>query len=382
MEPFYGSAEGLYWVHGGCEDPTDPWRSTPYPFPAVPHEEPVARVAEGLRRQGLQPYSLPQAVDSRVGGRCVLCRTCDSYPCLLDAKGEADVSAMRPALQSPTVRLLTNADVRTVVTTADGSEVTHLQVIRGGRPLRIRAGRYAACAGAVNTAALLLRSRAGNPDGVANSSDQLGRNYMAHVCTFVVGVRPGREHHLVFEKTIGINDWYHAGPSNEFPLGNVQALGKLQGATIKGARKWVPLALLEWMTRRSIDFFAETEDLPRADNRVTVDGTDRVHLAWQPTNLDAHHELVRRLGRAVRRCGYPLLFTQQLGIEATSHQCGTARMGDDPATSVVDRNCRAHDVANLWILDASVFCSSAAVNPALTIAANAMRVAATGVLTA
>jgi choline dehydrogenase-like flavoprotein len=382
MEPFYCRAEQLYWVHGGDGDPTDPWRSAPYPFAPVPHDPAIARVAEGLRRQGLNPFPLPQAVDSRLGGRCVLCRTCDSYPCLLDAKGDADVAAMRPALQSSTVRLMPGANVQSVVTTDEGSAVSHLQVARAGRSVRVGAQRYVICAGAVNTAALLLRSRLHDPHGVANSSDQIGRNYMAHVSTFVVAVRPGREHHIVFEKTLGVNDWYHAGPTNEYPLGNVQGLGKLQGATVKAARRWVPLDVLEWMTRRSIDFFVETEDLPLPGNRVRVDEAGRVHLAWVATNLGPHRELVRRTCRALRKCGYPLIFTQQLGIEAPSHQCGTVRMGNDPATSVVDRDGRSHDVENLWIVDASLFPSSGAVNPALTVAATALRIAATGSLAA
>jgi choline dehydrogenase-like flavoprotein len=382
LEPFYCQAEKLYWVHGSDEDPTDPWRSKPYPFSALAHEPPIARVADGLRRQGLRPYSLPQAVDWRADGRCVLCRTCDSYPCMVDAKGEADVCAMRPALASPSVRLLTRADVRQVETVPDGSAVTRLSVVRDGRPVSVTASKFVLAAGAVNTAALLLRSRgSGRAGGVANGSDMVGRNYMAHVCTFLVGVRPGREHHLVFQKTLGVNDYYQAGPTNQYPLGNVQSLGKLQGPTINAARRYVPLDVLEWMTRRSVDFFVETEDLPRPDSRVWLDDQGGVHLQWEQTNVEPHRELVRRMGRALRRCGYPLIFTQPLGVEATSHQCGTARMGDDPAHSVVDRDCRAHDVSNLWIVDASVFPSSAAVNPALTIAANVMRVAAAGALT-
>jgi choline dehydrogenase-like flavoprotein len=373
LEPFYGEAERLYWVHGDGGDPTEPRRSTPYPFPPLEHEPPIAGVADGLRRQGLHPFSLPQAVDWRSGGRCVLCRTCDAYPCMVDAKGDADICAMRPALQSPTVDLLTGADVRAVELGADG-KVARLRVRRGGSDVEVCAARYVLAAGAVNTAALLLRS------GVANSSDQVGRNYMAHTCSFVVGVRPGRDPHLTFSKTLGLNDWYHAGPDNPHPLGNVQGLGKLQGPTIKPARRWVPLAVLEALTRRSVDFFVETEDLPLSSNRVVLDGS-RVRLLWRPTNVGPHAELVRRMSRALRRCGYPLIFTQRLGIEATSHQCGTARMGEDPATSVVDPRCRAHDVENLWIVDSSVFPSSAAVNPALTIAANALRVAALGDLT-
>jgi choline dehydrogenase-like flavoprotein len=373
IEPWYCAAERLYWVHSDGEDPTEPWRSEPFPFPAVPHEPPIARLAERFRDQGLRPFGLPQAVDWREGGRCVLCRTCDSYSCLVDAKGDADVCAMRPALESPDVRLLTNTEVLSIETADAGSRVTHLRARHGVRDVEIRAQRYVVAAGAVNGAALLLRSAR---EGVANSSGQVGRNYMAHVSSFVVGARPGREHHIQFQKTLGVNDWYHAGSDSPYPLGNVQGLGKLQGITIKAARRWVPLGLLEWITRRSVDFFVESEDLPQAGSRVELDQAGRIHLHWRPTNQGAHDELVKRTARALRGAGYPFIFKQQLGVEATSHQCGTARMGTDPATSVVDPTLRAHDVGNLWIVDASVFPSSAAVNPALTIAALALRAAA------
>ena len=204
---------------------------------------------------------------------------------------------------------------------------------------------------------------------------------MAHPTTFVVGVRPGRDNRIVYQKTLGINDWYNSGPTNEFPLGNVQALGKLYGWTIKSQRKLIPHGVLEWMTQRSVDFLAESEDLPRPDSRVTVDEAGRIHLGWIPTNLESHQELVRRTARAIRRCGYPVIFTQRLPWSATSHQCGTVTMGEDARTSVLTKNCKAHDVENLWVLDTSVFPSSAAVNPALTVAANVLRVAEQGELT-
>jgi choline dehydrogenase-like flavoprotein len=209
----------------------------------------------------------------------------------------------------------------------------------------------------------------------------VGRNYMAHLSSFVVGMRLGREPELVFEKTLGISDWYFAGPENEHPLGNVQSLGKLYGRTIKPKRRAIPLALLDWCTRRSVDFFAQSEDLPRSENRVELDHRGRIRLMWSPTNRESHRELVRRTARMLRGAGYPFVFTQQLGIEATSHQCGTARMGADPSSSVVDANGRAHDVGNLWIVDSSVFPCSGAVNPALTVAANALRIASLGDLT-
>jgi choline dehydrogenase-like flavoprotein len=185
---------------------------------------------------------------------------------------------------------------------------------------------------------------------------------------------------MVFTKTLGVNDWYHAGDDRPYPLGNDQGLGKLHGITIKAARRWVPRGLLDWITKRSMDFFVESEDLPLPDNRVTVDDQGQVHLTWRPTNTNAHRELVRRFSRALRRAGYPFTFTQRLGTEATSHQCGTARMGDDPASSVVDASCKSHDVDHLRIVDASVFPSSAAVNPALTIAAITLKVADEGQL--
>ncbi len=379
LEPFYGEAESLFLVHGDGADPTEPRRSTAFPYEPIPHEAPIEKLAERLRGQGIRPYHLPQALDRRAGGDCVLCRTCDAYICMLDAKGDADVCAMRPAIESPDVRLMTRTAVDRVLT--EGGAVSSLAANRDGRRIKVKAGRYVLAAGAMNTAALLLASDPGGP-GVANSSDQLGRNYMAHTCTFVAGVRPGRDPHFVYHKTMGISDWYEAGPGTPFPLGNIQSLGKLTGTTIKAARPWAPTAILDWFTRRSVDFFAQTEDVPLPENRVAIepDGTRRLH--WRPTNLGPHAELVKRASTALRKAGYPLVFTEQLGIEATSHQSGTARMGTDPSTSVVDPGCRAHDLDNLWILDSSVFCSSGAMNPALTVAANAMRVVDSGALTA
>jgi choline dehydrogenase-like flavoprotein len=375
LEPFYGRAETLYWVHGGEGDPTEPWRSTPFPHPPVPHDAAIAKLADGFSRQGLRPYSLPQALDWRAGGRCVLCGTCDSYSCLVDAKGDADVCAMRPALEHETVKLMTNADVRRIITNAAGDAVEGLELIRGGSRVNVRAGRYVLAAGAVNSAALLLRSR---PDGVANQSDQVGRNYMGHPTTFIIGSRPGRDLGIVFEKTVGLNDWYAAGPENPYPLGNIQSLGKLYGETIKAARPWAPTGLLSAICRRSVDFLAQSEDLPLASNRVEVEANGQIRLRWRPTSLKPHLELVEKARKALRRAGFPFVFTQSLGIAATSHQCGTARMGEDASSSVVDPTGRCHGVENLWIADSSVFPASAAVNPALTIAALALRTAERG----
>jgi choline dehydrogenase-like flavoprotein len=385
LEPFYAQAEHMFWVHSNKgEDPTDPWRSTDYPFPGIPHEGAVARLVESAKKQGLHPFSAPQAVDWRPGGRCVLSYTCDSFNCMRDAKGDADVAAVRPALSaaSKNVRLLTNAEVTRLETDATGREVTAAHIKHDGRRIQVRANKFVVACGAVNTAALLLRSSSqAHPRGLANSSDQVGRNYMAHVTTFFLAIDPRRKNEAVYQKTIGINDWYTAGPTNEYPLGNVQGLGKLRGPQAKMGQQRVPMPILDAVTQYTLDLFIQSEDLPLAENRVYLNSSNQICLTRRETNRDAHRELIKRMKKVVRKAGFPVVLTRSLGVEATSHQCGTARMGDDPATSVVDANLRAHDVDNLWIADSSPFPSSAAVNPAITVAALALRLGQSGALT-
>jgi choline dehydrogenase-like flavoprotein len=386
LEPFYGQAEQMYWVHANKgEDPTDPWRSTDYPFPGLAHEGATARLAESAKQQGLHPFSAPQALDRRPGGRCVLCYTCDSFACMVDAKGDADVAAVRPALNadSKNVRLLTNAEVTRLDTDAAGRRVTDAQILHHGRRIRVRAKRFVVACGAINTAALLLRSASStHPGGLANSSDQVGRNYMTHVTTFFLAIDPRRKNEAVYQKTIGINDWYTAGHTNRYPLGNIQGLGKLRGPQAKLGKPWVPLPILDEVTKYTLDLFIQSEDLPLPENRVTLNSNGQITLARRETNLATHHELIRRMKKMLHSAGFPITLTRSLGIEATSHQCGTARMGDDPATSVVGADLRAHDLENLWITDSSTFPSSAAVNPAITVAALSLRLGQSGALTA
>ena len=386
LEPFYGEAEHMFWVHSNKgEDPTDPWRSTDYPFPGVPHEGAMARLVASARKQGLHPFSAPQALDRHPGGGCVLCYTCDSFACMVDAKGDADVAAVRPALRdgAGNIQLLTNAEVARLDTDAGGRSVTAARVQHRGRPIQVRAKRFVLACGAVNTAALLLRSASDvHPRGLANASDQVGRNYMAHVTTFFLAIDPRRKNEAVYQKTIGINDWYTAGPTNKYPLGNVQGLGKLRGPQAKMGQPRVPMAILDEVTKYTLDLFIQSEDLPLPENRVTLSSTGQVTISRRETNLPAHHMLIANMKTVVRKAGFPVVLTRSLGVEATSHQCGTAVMGDDPASSVVDADLRAHDVGNLWIADTSTFPSSAAVNPAITAAALALRLGRSGALTA
>jgi len=370
MEPFYADAEDLYAVHGTPgEDPTEPPRSRTYPYPALEHEPSIEAFAAALQSQGLHPFHMPAGVDRRDGGACIRCRTCDGFPCKLDAKSDADVRAVRPALTSDNVQLLTRTYAERLETAPDGS-IREARLIRDGEPVRLRAHRFAVACGAANSAALLLRSE------IANSSGLLGRNYMVHNSTFLMAVDPRRRNPVMFQKTLGLNDWYLPSADTPLPLGNVQMLGKLQAPMLKAARRWLPRPVASAIASRSVDMYLTTEDLPRAENRVVARPGGGISVHWTPNNLEPHRELVRRVTRAVRRAGYPIVLTERMDIATNSHMCGTAVMGDDRHASVLDPGCRSHDVPNLWVVDSSCFPSSAALNPALTIAANALRVAA------
>ncbi len=378
LEPFYCQAEALYKVHGNAgQDPTDPWRSKPYPWPGLKHDPALLPLEAAMRHAGLSPFVMPAAVDYGTDRACVLCSTCDGYPCLLEAKADAEISALRPALQKG-ARLLVGTKIDALSTSDDGKRVTEACGTKDGKPVRIVARRVALACGAVNSAALLLRSRnAQHPNGLGNRSDQLGRNYMVHNSTFMIAVDPRRSNDVKFQKTLAINDWYTAGRSNTFPLGNVQMLGKIREPMISPMRPWIPKMLSRYITAHSVDLYLTSEDIPTPDNRIEYDAErDAIKVHWTPNNLSAHAQLVERTSEMMKKAGYPFVLTERMGIGTNSHQCGTAVMGNDPANSVVDANCKMHDLDNVWIVDSASFPSSAAVNPALTIAANALRVAA------
>ncbi|MGI9252630.1 MAG: GMC oxidoreductase, partial [Thermomicrobiales bacterium] len=330
--------------------------------------------------QGLHPAPLPIGLDWRPGGRCIRCQTCDAFPCQFDAKGEADVCAVRPAIESPTVDLWTRAFARRILTDDSGRRVTGVEVDRNGEIVRVSADVVVLSAGAVNSAATLLRSANDrHPNGLANSSGQVGRNYMVHTNSVLVAVDPRRVNPTVFQKTITINDWYHGDPSREFrwPMGNLQPVGKLQAAMLAGtAPKWTPKAVLGEIARHSVDWWVMSEDLPDPANRVTLAPDGAIQVAWRPNNLAAHQALMANAKGALRQAGYPVLLDQLMGIGTNSHQCGTIRMGGDPEQSALDPFGKAHDLDNLYVVDGSFFPSSSAINPALTIAAQALRAAA------
>ena len=376
IEPYYGQAESLYKVHGTTgEDPTEPWRSSPFPYPPLPHEPYIAETLLRLEAQGLHPSSTAMGIDLRPGGTCVRCQTCDGFPCRLGAKSDAETCALGPALAGGSVRLLTGARITQVEVDASGRASRLIGEV-DGEPLVVDAGVVVLAAGAANSAALLLGSRSDDhPTGLANSSGLVGRNYMVHNNTHIAAVDPLRRNDVVFQKTLAVHDFYD-DLGDGHPGGAMQLIGKVQGSMMKSHATRVPRGMLDRVADHSVEWVVMSEDLPSVHNRVTVDADGRIQVSWRRTNYDRHEALLRQAKKVLRKAGYRAVFEQRFDISMNSHMCGTAVAGRDPATSVLDPWCRSHDVANLLVVDSAFFPSSGAQNPALTIAAQALRVAA------
>jgi choline dehydrogenase-like flavoprotein len=377
IAPYYQRAEQVYLVHGDqFDDPTLP-RDEPFPFPPIEHEASIATVSERLRDLGLTPSHLALGVDLQGDGRCIRCATCDGFPCRVLAKSDADVRCVRPALRTGTVELLTNAYVERVLTEHGGARASGVELVHRGARVEVRAATVVVSAGAVNSAALLLRSVcADHPHGLANSSGMVGRHYMVHNNTVMVAIHPTRRNTAEFQKTLYLNDFYTSGtPDHPYPLGHVQLIGKLRAEMVSERLRRTPKWALRMATDRSTDWWLFSEDLPDPDNRVTLRADGGIQVHWTPNNERTHDVLVAEMRRILRKVGFPFVFSQRTGVEVNSHQAGTLRAGDDPGTSVLDPFCRSHDVANLYAVDSSFFPSLPVMNPALTIAANAFRVA-------
>jgi choline dehydrogenase-like flavoprotein len=386
LAPYYDRAEALYHVHGQQgADPTDPERR-PFPYAAIPHAPGINDLVDGLQRLGLHPSPLPLGL-IRPGepGGCQLCNTCNSFPCRVHAKSDADVCGIQPALQHGNVDLWTNTQAYRLLTDTSGRHVEAVEVHRRGATARVHADVFVISCGAVNSAALLLRSATdAQPNGLANSSGLVGRRYMAHLATMMQGFSPLKRNDTVFQKTVAINDFYLSGPGG-FPLGHIQSQGRTHGIMAKvvgDTRRYlgvpmhgIPLWAYEAWVSRGVDWLVMSEDLPRDENRVTLTRDGRIRLEYEPNNLRSHRQLVKETTRILHRLGFWKVMTHSHAARNTTHQCGTLVFGCDPRTSVLDPYCRAHDVDNLYVVDASFFPSSAAVNPGLTIIAQALRVA-------
>ncbi len=377
LAPFYDTAEAWYFTHGlAGADPTEPPRN-PYPFPPFPHDADIARVDSALREMGYHPFPLPLALhrleDDPEHSPCVRCPTCDGFPCMLHAKGDAEVCGIRPALQHSNVRILTGQRVRRLIHDADGKKVESVETDQG----RFQARLVVLAAGAVNSAALLLASTSEKyPSGLANRSDQVGRNYMCHLNSACMAIQPGRENRSVFQKTLALNDFYEdsGDPEYPYPLGHIQGLGKVTPALLHAQRPLLPIPISAWTASHSVDWWLTTEDLPDPDNRVTLDADAGIRLTWNPKNRESHRRLCQKWREILQQAGFLGVFFQAMDISATAHQVGTCRFGADPADNVLDPNCKTHDLDNLYVVDASFMPSISAVNPSLTIMANALRV--------
>jgi choline dehydrogenase-like flavoprotein len=395
FEPYYAEAEQLFHVHGQRgEDPNEPSSSGPYPYPPVSHEPRIRELSESLAADGLHPFHLPLGIllDERNGhptptSICIRCDAFDGFPCLLNGKADAQVMCVDPALAAHSnLQLLTNAYVSKLETDPAGRYVTHVHVTRDGEDERYSADIVVVACGALSSALLLLRSANDrHPNGLANSSGQVGRNYMRHNQS-VLMVLLREPNDTVFQKTLAVSDYYFGADDWDFPLGLIQMCAtshadQIRAEALPSWLEWLPEMPFDAIARHSMDFWLSSEDLPRPENRIFYDG-DRVVLDVTENNMEGHHRLRKKLEQMMARSGaHPVLlerslyFGKDIPISGTAHQAGTARFGTDPADSVLDLDCRAHDVDNLYVADASFFPSIGAVNPTLTIIANALRIA-------
>lgn len=387
MEPYYADAERLYYVHGAAgEDPTEAPRSGAFPYPAAPKAPEILELKERLEAVGLHPYSVPQGMALMSGGRCIYCAYCDMHPCRVLAKSDPELCCIRPAIAQAEVTLAANTRAERLLTDDSGRRVVAVEVMHEGQPRTIRGGTFIVSGGAVNTPALLLRSASDrHPDGLANSSGLVGANYMRHNTTMVLAQVPGK-HALPqdhYWKVMGFNDYYLKGDSGEwpFPMGTVQLTGNyhewmhnLLPDDVGGGS----LEARQELAAQMLPLFLLSEDLPATANRVSLDGQKRIKLTYDATNVPTHERFIRVVTQKLKDAGYGTI-THKSFLRITDgggyHHCGTTRFGNDPATSVLDRNCKAHDVDNLYVVDTCCFPSNPALNPVLTIIANALRVA-------
>ena len=387
LEPYYLRAERLYQVHGERGvDPTEPAASGPYPFPVVSHEPRIQKLHDDLQRAGHRPFHVPLGImldeTNWRTSPCIRCSTCDGYACTVYAKSDAQVIAVDPALKHPNVTLLTEAKVTRLETDASGRTVTAVHVERNGLPEVYSADVVVVSAGAINSAALLLRSASDrHPNGLANRSGVVGRHYMGHVNSILMAISK-EPNPTVFQKTLALNDFYFGDKDWAYPMGHISFVGKLDAVALSaGAPKLVPGFTLEVMAKHSLDFWLTSEDLPDPENRVTLDREGNIVLNYTPNNEEGHRRLQARLKGLLNHLDChehlvprDLFVGQRIPLAGVAHQNGTVRFGREASSSALDINCRAHDIDNLYVVDASFFPSSAAVNPALTVMANALRV--------
>ena len=395
LKPYYAEAEKLWKVHGQrgvdpAEAPGDP----PYAYPPIKHDPGIERLKDHLEGQGWKPFTLPLGVDFEEGQPlttpCIKCKTCGGYPCLLKAKCDARTRALEPTLAYPNVTLLTGKKAVRLETDASGRTVTAVITHSAEGEERWSGDIVVSAAGAVNTAVLFLASAGGaHPRGLANGSDQVGRNYAFHTLTAVVSLTIAPLD-APFPKTLAVNDFYWRDPRGgfDFPMGHIQLLEYMSGQTLEGEiSQYLPPFLAPGFAfnaaaERMLSFLVISEDLADPNNRVRLGSDGKIFLDYTHNNLEGHERLVQTLRGALNGfvsqhhpiSQHRLEFASLLPLYGTAHQAGTVRFGADPKSSVLDPWFKAHELDNLYVTDSGFFVSSAAVNPTLTIVANAMRV--------
>ena len=390
LEPYYARAEQMYHVHGlRGRDPTEPPASGPYPCPPVSNEPRIQQLFDNLTAAGYHPFPAPCAVmldeQNMAYSTCIRCQTCDGFPCLVHAKSDAETVAVRPAVEFSNVTLLRNAKALKLHTNANGTAVTEVVADVAGQRDVFRGDIVVVSCGAANSAKLLLMSANDkHPNGLANGSDQVGRNYMFHNSQAVLAISL-EPNPTIFQKTIALNDFYFGMDGFEYPMGNIQMTGKSLGPMYRGEKPLetalLPMGLLDNLARHAVDFWLTTEDLPDPENRVTVNQAGNLTLSYTPNNQMARQKLYDKLKSMLSVLGmHPHLIPRniymktEIPIAGCAHQAGTCRFGADPKTSVLDVNCKAHELDNLYVVDTSFFVSIGAVNPSLTAIANSIRV--------
>ena len=390
LEPYYARAEQMYHVHGlRGRDPTEPPASGPYPCPPVSNEPRIQQLFDNLTAAGYHPFPAPCAVmldeQNMAYSTCIRCQTCDGFPCLVHAKSDAETVAVRPAVEFSNVTLLRNAKALKLHTNANGTAVTEVVADVAGQRDVFRGDIVVVSCGAANSAKLLLMSANDkHPNGLANGSDQVGRNYMFHnsQAVLAISLEPNA---TIFQKTIALNDFYFGMDGFEYPMGNIQMTGKSLGPMYRGEKPLetalLPMGLLDNLARHAVDFWLTTEDLPDPENRVTVNQAGNLTLSYTPNNQMARQKLYDKLKSMLSVLGmHPHLIPRniymktEIPIAGCAHQAGTCRFGADPKTSVLDVNCKAHELDNMYVVDTSFFVSIGAVNPSLTAIANSIRV--------
>jgi choline dehydrogenase-like flavoprotein len=375
LAPWYDKAEALFRVRGTTtEDPTEPPHAKAYPYAPVPDEAVMRRVRARLEAAGAHPSSLPLAIDLKAWlaeGKTGW----DAFPNTGNGKIDAESGPLTAALAHSNVTLMTGAECLRLETTQDGAQITAAILRDKAGEKRLTARSFVVAAGAIQTAALLLRSaNAAHPTGLANGSDQVGRNFMNHNSSAMLTFDPRLRNTSVYQKTLSLNDFYDKDPVSGLPLGNIQGLGRITGPILKANMPLLPMPLARLLASYAFGWFLQSEDLPNPQSRVTLTN-NQITIHWQRSNMASHEALIARAKAVMKRAGFPLVLTRTFGRKTTSHQCGTARLGNDPGHSVLTEDCRSHQVSNLWITDASALPTSAAVNPALTVAALALKAA-------